>query len=152
MKRLMVTIVLFLLFSVNMFCFGEGGAGIKWHTNYSAAINEANVTNKPLVLFFTGSDWCTWCVRLEEEVLNTGEFAQAANDKFVFVKLDFPMQHPLDPKTTQQNKDLQRKYGVNSYPTVIVIDSNGRRLGTPTGYQKMSGAEYAQHLQERLRG
>src|SRR3989339_2036693 len=63
---------------------------IQWHTNYDEAAELAKTKSVPLVLFFTGSDWCTWCTKLEKEALDTKEFARLVGDKFVFVKLDFP--------------------------------------------------------------
>lgn len=148
MRRLFVAFFALALFIVNFSCYASNGGGsINWQTNYAEAIREANVTGKPLVLFFTGSDWCTWCVRLEQEILHTKEFGDAAGPDFVFVKLDFPTKTMLDPRITQQNKDLQQKYHVNSFPTIIVIDAHGRQLGSPMGYkQNTTPAQYAQLL------
>lgn len=45
-----------------------------WHTNVKEAIDLAKKEDKPLFLFFTGSDWCGWCIRLQKEVFKTPEF------------------------------------------------------------------------------
>jgi len=118
---------------------------IEWQTNYNNALAQAKQKSLPVVLFFTGSDWCTWCNKIENEALDTPEFAQAADGKFIFVKLDYPMYKKLDGQTTQQNNSLKQKYDIKGYPTVIIIDSNERVLGS-TGYVAGGGRNYANHL------
>ena len=116
-----------------------------WLTNYEEAVNKSKATSKPIVLFFTGSDWCGWCNRLEEEVFDTQAFQQAAGDKFVFLKLDFPLYTQLDAHTNAQNKQLQKKYDIRSYPTIILLDSDQQQIGM-TGYKPGGGKTYAAHV------
>ncbi len=118
---------------------------INWLTNYEEAINQSKATSKPIVLFFTGSDWCGWCNKLEEEALDTMEFAQAAGDKFIFVKLDFPLNTTLPSQQTAQNKQLQKKYDVKGFPTLIILNPQQQQIGT-TGYRPGGGKQYANHL------
>lgn len=118
---------------------------IKWLTNYDEAVQLSSKTSKPIILFFTGSDWCSWCMKLEDEALNTAEFADAAGEKFIFVKLDFPINRPLPADLTQQNKRLQKQFSVNGYPTIVVIDSQQHQIGT-SGYRPGGGKQYAQQL------
>jgi protein disulfide-isomerase len=144
MKRTLVAFFAFLcLWTLS--CQAEG---VHWQTNYAAAKQEAESSGKPIVLLFTGSDWCHYCILLEK-VIDTPEFANAAGSNFVFVKLDFPRQKQLDQATTQQNQELQRQFHINAYPSVIIVDAKGKQLGS-TGYeQNMSPGQYAQHLKER---
>lgn len=118
---------------------------INWLTNYDEAVNQSRSTGKPILLFFTGSDWCGWCHKLENEVLNTVEFADSINDKFIFVTVDFPLKSPLDPATAKQNKELQQKFDVRGYPTIILVDSEQKQLGT-TGYRPGGAKAYADFL------
>lgn len=120
-------------------------SGIRWETNYEKAVEQSKATSRPIVLFFTGSDWCGWCNKLEKEVFDTREFAQATSNKLIFVKLDFPMQTKLDPNLEKQNKKLQETFAVRSYPTVILLDPNQQPIGV-TGYRSGGGTQYAQHL------
>lgn len=122
---------------------------LNWMTNFNDASALAKKEKKPLVLFFTGSDWCGWCHKLENEALSTGEFYDAAGDKFIFVLLDFPLKSPLDAKTTAQNKELQRKYGVQGFPTIVLLDDNLQKIGQ-TGYQAGGGRAYAEHLKKMV--
>jgi|SRR5690606_40370081 len=70
------------------------------------------------MLFFTGSDWCGWCIRLQKEVFKTPEFTSWAKDNVVLVELDFPRRKQLAPEIRQQNMQLQQSFGVQGYPTV----------------------------------
>jgi len=86
-------------------------------------------------LFFTGSDWCGWCKRLEEEILTTSEFKNYAKEKLILVKLDFPRQIEQSEALQNQNRTLAGQYGIKGYPTVIVLDPAGRAV-KQLGYQE----------------
>ncbi|NGX43606.1 MAG: Disulfide bond reductase DsbH [Chlamydiae bacterium] len=118
---------------------------ISWHTNYEKALQLAKSSNKPILLFFTGTDWCGWCNKLEKEVLDTPEFIAEVADKLIFVKLDFPMHTTLDPLTKKQNEQLQEKYSVRSFPSLVVLDPDQQPIGI-TGYRAGGGEQYAHHL------
>ena len=120
-------------------------ASVSWTTNHDAALKKAKETNKPIVLFFTGSDWCGWCKKLESEALDTDAFAKGAGDKFIFVKLDYPMKTQQNSALAEQNAKLQNQYDVRSFPTIIILDANGKQIGV-TGYRAGGGASYAEHL------
>lgn len=118
---------------------------INWLTNYDEAVSLSKSNSKPIVLFFTGSDWCGWCSKLEKEALDTPEFAQIAGTRFVFVKLDFPLNTTLPPHLAVQNKDLQKKYNVKGFPALIILDHQQNQIGS-TGYRPGGGKMYAEHL------
>lgn len=118
---------------------------LNWQTNYEQAVNEAKASNKPILLFFTGSDWCGWCKKIDSEVFNTPEFANAAGDKFIFVKLDFPVATPNPPNIDAQNKSLQKKFDIRGFPTIVLLDGNQQQIGV-TGYRPGGGTSYADHL------
>lgn len=118
---------------------------INWITSYEDAATEAKTSSKPILLFFTGSDWCSWCHKLEAEVLDTQEFADATSSKFIFVKLDFPMSATLSADLSAQNKQLQKKYDVRGFPTIVLLDSKGQKIGV-AGYRAGGGKQYAEYL------
>lgn len=118
---------------------------IQWMTNFDDAAKMAQQQHKYLLLFFTGSDWCGWCKKIEAEVFSSPEFATAVGDKFVFVMLDFPMNKVQTPELSQQNNQLKQKYGITGYPTVIVLDSN-QNFVAETGYRPGGGAAYGSYL------
>lgn len=140
----------FSIFLTSLFSLSEGfekqDSGIQWQTNYKEAIKTARASSKPILLYFTGSDWCSWCTKLEKEALSTPEFAEATADKFVFVKLDFPLYSSLSPQITAQNKEEQKNFDVRGFPTILIIDPKTlTQIGT-TGYRPGGGKAYAAHL------
>ncbi len=92
---------------------------LNWHTDVKEAIQIGNKEKKPLMLFFTGSDWCGWCIRLQKEVLKTPEFAKWATENVILVELDYPRRTPQAPELKQQNDELQRAFGIQGFPTVF---------------------------------
>ncbi|MDD3005516.1 thioredoxin family protein [Flavobacterium sp.] len=94
---------------------------LTWHTDVNKASEIAVKNKKPLLLFFTGSDWCGWCIRLQKEVFTQAEFIAWAKEKVVLVDLDFPRRKQLSPELTKQNNELQQLFGVRGYPTVWFV-------------------------------
>lgn len=123
---------------------------LKWYTNYSEAEAAAKKANKPLLLFFTGSDWCGWCKKMHQEVFSSADFAQAVGNDFIYVEIDFPMNKPLPPEQQQQNNRLKQKYGVTGYPTIIILDPNGNFIAE-TGYRPGGGKAYADYLKQLVK-
>jgi len=126
-------------------CAEEREEAIHWHTAFEEALNKAKQNNKPLLLFFTGSDWCGWCIKLEKEALDTKEFASEAAKRFIFVKLDFPLYKSIPSDLSVQNKALQKRWDVRGFPTIVLLDSNQNQIGQ-VGYRSGGGKQYAQHL------
>jgi thioredoxin-related protein len=91
---------------------------LKWETDINKAIKVSNKTKKPMLLFFTGSDWCGWCIRLQKEVLKTPEFAAWAKKNVVLVELDYPRSKPQSDIIKNQNNGLQQTFGIQGFPTI----------------------------------
>lgn len=98
---------------------------INWNSNYNEASKLAQTSSKPLLILFTGSTWCPACIQLEREILSRPEFAQAIGDKFVFYKAEFDATGDM---THSQNKMLFDRYGVEVFPTIVVVNSSGQKL------------------------
>lgn len=105
-----------------------------WTTDYASALRQARQEDSKVFLFFTGSDWCGWCKRLDREILVTDKFKAYAGKNLVLVKLDFPHGIPQDDSLKAQNEQLARQYQVSGFPTVIVLNSKGKQVGR-MGYQ-----------------
>mgnify|MGYP001301664501 FL=1 len=123
MKKLIV--IVFILFVQN---FHSQQSILNWHTDLNKAVNISISENKPMMLFFTGSDWCGWCIRLKKEVFNYPEFENWSKDNVVLVELDFPRRKTIDQKILNQNRELARIFGVSGYPTVWFV--NPQKLDT----------------------
>jgi protein disulfide-isomerase len=104
---------------------GSGGSG-GWLTDYDAAMKLAKAEKKKVLLNFTGSDWCGWCIRLDREVFSQKEFLDYAADNYVLVKLDFPQRSKLPAKLQKQNESLAQKFGIRGFPTIVVLNDNGK--------------------------
>lgn len=100
----------------------ENGIGpkeeLQWYTDVAKAAEISNATNKPIFAFFTGSDWCSWCKRLQMNVFAKKEFIRWANQNVVLVELDFPRGKQLSPELQQQNSSLQQTFQVQGFPTI----------------------------------
>lgn len=118
---------------------------IQWLSSYQEALSQAQRDNKFVLLFFTGSDWCSWCGRLEQEVLSRPEFADAMSDRFVFVKVDYPAGQKPPKSIMDQNQQLKKRYSINSFPTLVIIDNKEHVIGQ-TGYREGGPVRFAQHL------
>ena len=94
---------------------------LKWYTDVQEAIAVSNKENKPMMLFFTGSDWCGWCIRLQNEVFSTSEFKNWASKNVVLVELDFPRRTPQSVELKNQNNQLQQVFGVQGFPTAYFV-------------------------------
>lgn len=114
MKKIIITFVL-------IACSYSINAQETWHTDLDKAAAISTTTKKPLLLFFTGSDWCGWCIKLQKEVLHTPEFDAWAKENVVLLELDFPRRTKLDPKIAEQNMQLQQAFKVRGYPTVWLV-------------------------------
>jgi protein disulfide-isomerase len=123
----------------------EAAAGFQWYTDFEEASRVASRQKKPMVLYFTGSDWCGWCKKMDQEVFSSQEFKAAVARKYIFVKLDFPMSSKLPESEMRQNAQLKQRYGVTGYPTIVLIDSEGNFIGE-TGYRSGGGKSYADWL------
>jgi protein disulfide-isomerase len=112
-----------------------------WHDNVEKAMEISKKSKKPLMLFFTGSDWCGWCIRLQKEVFKTKEFTDWAKDNVVLVELDFPRNtSKLTPETQNQNSQLQQVFQVQGYPTVWLVNAN-KKAGK-TNFEKLGSTGY----------
>lgn len=125
-----------------------GGEGLAWLTDFDAAKKQAAAEKKPILMFFTGSDWCIWCQRLHEDVLDEDEFKDFSK-KFVLVELDFPQEKELPEALKKQNDALSEQFGVDGYPCTVVLEPDGKtELGRLSGYSK----EYIERIQNILDG
>ncbi len=122
-----------------------GGEG--WVTDFEAAKKTATDEKKDLLLDFTGSDWCGWCIKLNEEVFSKEPFKAGTKDKFVMVELDFPRKKELEAKLKEQNDALQEKFQVQGFPTIMLCDASGKPYAK-TGYQPGGPEKYVTYLDE----
>jgi len=117
-----------------------------WTDDFDAAKKQAAAEGKLLLVDFSGSDWCGWCKKLDQEVFAKPEFLKRVKKDFVLVMIDSPRDKSLlSEKAAKQNPELQRKYKISGYPTVLIMDADGEVL-EKTGYRRGGAKEYAKYL------
>ena len=122
-----------------------------WLTSYDQAQKEAQSKKKLLLMDFTGSDWCGWCIMLDKEVFSKPEFKEYATKNLVLLELDFPRMKKMPPETAAQNERLALKFGITGFPTVVVFDSEGKPLGA-LGYEQGGPQVFIAHLEKLRKG
>lgn len=123
-------------------------AGDLWVSNFEKAKQSAAKDGKDLLMDFTGSDWCGWCIKLHKEVFDLDAFKSTVPKKFVLVELDYPRdKSKLSEETQTQNAALLQQFSVQGYPTILLADAQGRPYAQ-TGYQAGGAEAYVKHLDE----
>jgi len=128
MKKLLLTLATALVVT------GASAGGDHWQTDLPKAQAQAAQEKKMVLLDFTGSDWCGWCIKLNKEVFSQSEFLDYAKANLVLVEVDFPRKKQLSADQKKANAALAKKYDIKGYPTIIVLDGQGKKLGE-LGYQ-----------------
>lgn len=116
-----------------------------WKTDYDAALKQAATENKYVLVDFSGSDWCGWCIKLEKEVFSQKEFIDYAQANLICVLLDFPRGKELPKAQKDANQALMDRYQVEGFPTVLILNPQGK-LVKQTGYQQGGPAKYVEFI------
>ena len=106
-----------------------GADELQWKTDLPKAQAQAKQENKLVMLDFTGSDWCGWCIKLNREVFSKAEFAKFAKENLVLVEVDFPRTKKQTEEQKRANAALAEKYKIQGYPTIVVLNGDGKKLG-----------------------
>ena len=128
-------LVVFAFLSAETLSVGEpGDYKAAWTENYPEALTRASAEDKPVLVEFTGSDWCIYCKKMDAEVLTQKEFADFAEAKLVLVKLDFPRKSPQDEAIAKQNKALKEQFEISGFPTFVLLGPDGKEWTRFVGY------------------
>lgn len=111
-----------------------------WLTDLPAAQAQAKADKKIVLMDFTGSDWCPWCIKFRKEVLDSQAFTDYAAKNVVLVELDYPRGKKQSSELKKANADLKDKYNIDGFPTLVVLDQNGKEIGRQVGYAEGSKA------------
>ena len=120
-----------------------------WVSDYDAAVKIAKREGKDLLIDFTGSDWCSWCIKLHDEVFSKEAFLAYATENYVLVALDFPHKEAAKSRVPNpdRNQELAQMYEISGFPTVLLMTADGDLFGR-TGYAPGGPEAYVKHLQE----
>jgi protein disulfide-isomerase len=128
MKKLLVAM------AVSCIWLQTQAADLNWGTDLPKALAQAKSDKKMVLMDFTGSDWCGWCMKFDKEALSTDKFADYAKSHLELVVVDFPNKKPQSDALKAANKALGDKYGVDGYPTFVVLNADGKEIGRQVGY------------------
>lgn len=118
-----------------------------WSTDLEAAFKEAKEKDKPVLVEFTGSDWCPPCIAMRKNVFSKKEFVEKASESFILVELDFPRG---DKELKEKNQPYAEKYKIEGYPTVILFDSDGEEFTRFFASQYPTTEKFLAHLEKAL--
>ncbi|PZR76385.1 MAG: thioredoxin family protein [Chthoniobacterales bacterium] len=124
-----------------------------WQTDYAKALELAKAENKRVLLDFTGSDWCGPCIQFKKMVFSKPQFSTYAAKNLVLVEVDYPQQKKLSAAVVKQNERLAKEYGIDvkGYPTVVLLDPNGKILREFTGYAGESASEIIDWIEGKIK-
>lgn len=122
-----------------------------WLTDYPQAQQEAKTEQKLLLVDFTGSDWCGWCIRLDKEVFSQPEFQQYAEKNLVLLEIDFPRRKEQTTGVKLQNEKLAQQYGIQGFPTIVVLNGEGKQVGQ-LGYMEGGPGAFIAELEKLRKG
>ncbi|MCH2174841.1 MAG: thioredoxin family protein [Lentisphaeria bacterium] len=143
MKSKLLLFTIFLTLGSTLF------ANDGWMTDYKAALEKAKKENKKVLLNFSGSDWCGWCIKLDSEVFDTQVFKDYAKDNLILVFVDFPRAKPQAEELKKQNEQLAAAYRVSAFPTIVIAEVSGQPIKY-TGYQSGGPEKYVEHIKQIL--
>ena len=119
-----------------------------WLIDAKQAKEQAAKDGKPVLMDFTGSDWCPPCKQLKSKVFDSQSFKEYAATNLVLLELDFPNdKKKVSKETKAQNDQLSKEYNITGYPTIIVLDKGGKEVGREVGYSGESPAEYIKKIE-----
>jgi protein disulfide-isomerase len=145
MKHFLITVASLVAFSAASMAAESG-----WLTDYEAAKKQAKEENKPILINFTGTDWCGWCIKIEKEIFSKDEFKAYAKENLILMEVDFPEKKKQAEEVKEQNKKLDKEFKIEGYPTIFLIDSEGKKLSEDIGYREGGAKAYVDHLKELL--
>lgn len=119
-KLFLATIILTLFVSTGLMA-QEVRNGLTWYTDVNKAHEASTKSKKPVFAFFTGSDWCGWCIRLQKNVFEKPGFKEWAKKNVILLELDFPRKKELPQALVEQNNGLQQFFGVQGFPTIWIF-------------------------------
>jgi len=123
-----------------------------WLTDLPKAETQAKADNKIILLDFTGSDWCGWCIKFKKEVFDTPEFQEYAAKNVVLVELDYPNKKVQTADLKKANAELKKQYKITGFPTLIVLDKDGKEIGRQVGYSEGGPKAFIEKLEKFKKG
>ncbi len=148
MKNIRATLLIFALCGL-MLAAAQAQPG--WLSDFRQAQAEARGGKKLLLLNFTGSDWCGWCIKLNREVFSKPEFKEYASRNLILMEVDFPRGKTLSGSERTQNQELANRFAIQGFPTIVVLDDEGKKVGE-LGYMPGGPSAFIAELDKLRKG
>ncbi len=135
MKKVVIIMLLLLLWGSESLFAQQKSIDLNWQTNFEKAKKQATKNNKKILIYFTGSDWSSACKNLNKDFFYTEKFKKIAVESFILVRVDAPRRPNLISELqSSYNRQLSKTYNQKVYPTVVMVDSTGTKLGMIESY------------------
>jgi protein disulfide-isomerase len=141
-----------ILIALGIFSTASAHSESAWSTDYKKAQEEAKASHRLLLLDFTGSDWCGYCFQLDRVILSQPQFKDYANKNLVLVEIDFPRRKPQSAETRKQNAELAQRYQIDGFPTLVVLNSEGKAVWRYDGLYTGGVAAFLAELDKVRKG
>lgn len=116
----------------------------RWLTKMDKAKEEAEETGLPILVLFTGSTWCSYCIKLEKEVFAEKEFKEFANQNLVLMMLDFP----AGGGGSRKDEELQKEFGVTGFPRYFLVNAAGDKLASGGYHDGITPKSFAEWVKK----
>lgn len=123
-----------------------------WTIDYKKAQQEAKASHKLLLIDFTGSDWCGFCLQLDKAILSQPQFKDYASKNLVLMEVDFPRRKAQNSETRKQNQELAQRYQIEGFPTLVVLNGEGKTLWRYDGLYMGGVAAFLAELDKVRKG
>jgi protein disulfide-isomerase len=123
-----------------------------WTSDYKKAQQEAKASHKLLLIDFTGSDWCGYCFQFDRAILSQPQFKDYASKNLVLMEVDFPVRKAQTVETRKQNLELKQRYQVEGFPTLIVLNGEGKTVWRYDGLYQGGIAAFLAELDKVRKG
>lgn len=121
-----------------------------WSTNFQQSIQKSQETNRNILMVFTGSDWCPPCKTLGRKVFASEYFKEYAKSNLELLVLDFPRSTELSEAQIQHNRTLADSFHVNSFPTIIILNANGKEKGRISYFGELA-EKFIERYEEKMK-
>ncbi len=145
--KILIAFLFIAFFSINNYAQND------WKYDYDKALELAQSEKKPVLILFTGSDWCPPCKRLHAAIFHSEEFEKWAKNNLIMVLADFPrmQKNQLSKEQSKKNENLAKKFNIRGLPTVILLNNYGKILYRTSGYRGESPKEYINNIIEKTK-
>jgi protein disulfide-isomerase len=147
-KNLVTTV----LIALGLLCATSAYAEPPWGTDYKKAQDEAKANHKFVLLDFTGSDWCGYCIQLDRAILSQPQFKDYATKNLILVEIDFPRRKPQTVETRKQNQELAERYQIEGFPTLVILNGEGKAVWRYEGLYTGGVAAFLAELDKVRKG